>query len=135
MPRTKKKARPELAVDEDLIHALERLYGLVATRLNGAAPRSRTTKLLSAGVPKIAQKVVEEAAEVAIEAVRGEHQKVVRETADLFYNLVVLLAKLDVPLDAVWEEMTRREREYGIAEKLPKDQVTEDAPELSETGV
>ncbi len=80
----------------------------------------RTAKLLAAGVAKMAQKVVEEAAEVAIDAVRAEREAVVRESADLLYNLTVLLTELGIHPSEVWQEMDRRREAYGIAEKLPK---------------
>ncbi|WP_343714428.1 phosphoribosyl-ATP diphosphatase [Inquilinus sp.] len=81
----------------------------------------RTAKLLDSGVPKMAQKLVEEAAEVAIDAVRGERQAVIEEAADLMFNLTVLLTELEIGPCEVWEEMDRRQKLYGIAEKLPKD--------------
>ena len=44
----------------------------------------------------------------------------VRESADLLYNLVVLWAAAGVKPNDVWKEMARRERLLGLAEKLPK---------------
>ncbi|MGK9233643.1 phosphoribosyl-ATP diphosphatase [Inquilinus limosus] len=82
---------------------------------------SRTAKLIDSGVPKMAQKLVEEAAEVAIDAVQGERQAVIEETADLMFNLTVLLTELEISPGEIWEEMDRRQKLYGIAEKLPKD--------------
>jgi phosphoribosyl-ATP pyrophosphohydrolase len=76
----------------------------------------------------MAQKVVEEAAEVAIDAVRAERDAVVRESADLLYNLTVLLTELDIHPSEVWHEMDRRREILGIAEKLPKP-IGEEKPE------
>jgi phosphoribosyl-ATP pyrophosphohydrolase len=45
---------------------------------------------------------------------------VVRESADLLYNLTVLWASAGVRPEDVWREMERREHLLGIAEKLPK---------------
>jgi phosphoribosyl-ATP pyrophosphohydrolase len=45
---------------------------------------------------------------------------VVRESADLLYNLTVLWAAAGVKPEDVWREMERREEMLGIAEKLPK---------------
>ena len=56
----------------------------------------------------------------------GHSDLVVRESADLLYNLVVLWAAAGVHPKDVWTEMQRRERLLGIAEKLPKDRP--DAP-------
>ncbi|PWC79667.1 phosphoribosyl-ATP pyrophosphatase [Azospirillum sp. TSH64] len=81
---------------------------------------SRTGKLLAQGRARMARKVGEEAIEVAIEAMRGDRGALVMEAADLLYNLVVLLADLDVAPDEILAELRRRELAYGIAEKLPK---------------
>ena len=51
---------------------------------------------------------------------QGHPEAVVRESADLLYNLVVLWAHAGVRPDDVWAEMRRRELLFGIAEKLPK---------------
>ena len=50
----------------------------------------------------------------------GQPEAVVRESADLLYNLVVLWVHAGVHPDDVWAEMRRRETMFGIAEKLPK---------------
>ena len=68
----------------------------------------------------MAQKLVEEAAETAIEAVRGQRSTFVNESADLLYNLVVLWSGRGVAPAEGWAEMDRREATLGLAEKLPK---------------
>jgi phosphoribosyl-ATP pyrophosphohydrolase len=78
---------------------------------------------MRAGRAKMAKKVAEEAVEVVIDAMSGQSEAVVRESADLLYNLVVLWAHAGVQPDEVWAEMKRRERLFGIAEKLPKNMV------------
>ena len=80
----------------------------------------RTARLLACGPTKLAQKLVEEAAETALEAVRRRARGVVRESADLVYQLVVLWHECGVSPDEVWAEMRRRADKLGIAEKLPK---------------
>jgi phosphoribosyl-ATP pyrophosphohydrolase len=81
---------------------------------------SRTARLLHAGRAKMAKKLAEEAVEVVIDTMNGERDAVVRESADLLYHLAVLWASAGVrPVD-VWQEMARRERMFGIAEKVPK---------------
>jgi phosphoribosyl-ATP pyrophosphohydrolase len=76
--------------------------------------------LLRAGRSKIAKKLAEEAIEVVIDAMNGDRNAVVRESADLLYNLVVVWAASGVRPNEVWKEMERRERLFGIAEKLLK---------------
>jgi phosphoribosyl-ATP pyrophosphohydrolase len=71
----------------------------------------------------MAKKLAEEAIEVVIDAVNGKRDAVVRESADLLYNLTVLWAGSGVVPEDVWQEMERREHMLGIAEKLPKSPV------------
>lgn len=80
----------------------------------------RTAKLVAAGPPQQAKKLIEEAAELAIEAVRMDRGAAVNEAADLLYNLVVLLGGMNVTFDQVCDELARRRDLYGIAEKLAK---------------
>ena len=84
---------------------------------------SRTAKLFQRGPSKMAKKLAEEAIEVVIDAVNGDAEAVVRESADLLYNLTVLWASAGVRPQHVWREMERREDLLGIAEKLPKSSV------------
>ena len=80
----------------------------------------RTARLLACGRTKLAQKLMEEAAETVLEAVLHRSRGVVRESADLVYHLVVLWHDCGVTPDEVWAEMRRRADKLGIAEKLPK---------------
>src|SRR3982074_2896061 len=84
---------------------------------------SRTAKLFHRGPAKMAKKLAEEPIEVLIDAVNGKTEAVVRESADLLYNLTVLWASAGVRPEDVWREMERREHLLGIAEKLPKSAV------------
>ena len=85
--------------------------------------QSYVAKLTARGRGKIAQKVGEEAVETVIAAMASDREGVVGESADLHFHLMVLLADLDIPLDAVLDELDRREGVSGIAEKAarPKD--------------
>jgi phosphoribosyl-ATP pyrophosphohydrolase len=106
--------------------SLDRLYQAVLAARTADPASSRTARLLRAGRSKMAKKLAEEAVEVVIDAMNGHSDAVVRESADLLYNLVVLWVASDVHPDDVWTEMERRERLLGIAEKLPKERL--DAP-------
>jgi len=99
---------------------IDRLAHAIHQVRTGVLTSSRTNRLLAGGMAKMAQKVIEEAAEVGIEAIRGDRTALVNESADLMYNLVVLWTELGVAPDEVWSEMDRREALLGIAEKLPK---------------
>jgi phosphoribosyl-ATP pyrophosphohydrolase len=100
--------------------SLERLFNAVAVARHADPLRSRTARLMRAGRPKMAKKLAEEAVEVVVAAMNSHREAVVRESADLLYNLVVLWAAMDVRPADVWEEMSHRERLLGLAEKMPK---------------
>ena len=108
---------PVTSNESDRLIRLQAALEKVAAKALGSV---RTQKLLGSGVPKMAQKLVEEAAETAIEAVRGQRHTFIEESADLLFNVAVLWHALDVTPDDVWAEMDRREALFGLAEKLPK---------------
>jgi phosphoribosyl-ATP pyrophosphohydrolase len=103
--------------------SVARLYDAVIAARGADPAKSRTARLLRAGRAKMAKKLAEEAVEVVIDAMHGQPEAVVRESADLLYNLVVLWVHSGVHPDDVWIEMRRREQMFGIAEKVPKDLV------------
>jgi phosphoribosyl-ATP pyrophosphohydrolase len=100
--------------------SLERLYHAVIAAKDLDPATSRTARLFQRGPAKMAKKLAEEAIEVVIDAVNGDSDAVIRESADLLYNLSVLWVAAGVRPEDVWAEMDRRERTQGIAEKLPK---------------
>jgi phosphoribosyl-ATP pyrophosphohydrolase len=110
--------------------SLERLYLAVLAAKDLDPATSRTARLFQRGPAKMAKKLAEEAIEVVIDAVNGNSDAVVRESADLLYNLTVLWASAGVRPEDVWREMERRERLLGIAEKLPKS-----SPKMSKSMV
>jgi phosphoribosyl-ATP pyrophosphohydrolase len=101
--------------------SLDRLYVAVLAARDADPASSRTARLLKSGRSKIAKKLAEEAVEVVIDSMHHRSDAVVRESADLLYNLVVLWAAAGIRPQDVWKEMARRERLLGIAEKVPKD--------------
>lgn len=101
--------------------SIERLYQAVIAAKTADPAISRTARLLQAGRAKAAKKLVEEAVEVVIDALDGNNPAVIKESADLIYNLVALWVVAGVQPRQVWAEIDRRERLFGIAEKLPKD--------------
>jgi len=100
--------------------SIDRLHAAVLAARGADPAVSRTARLIRGGRAKVAKKLGEEAVEVVIDAMSGSHDNVVRESADLLYNLVVLWAVAGVDPREVWAEMDRRERLFGIAEKLLK---------------
>lgn len=100
--------------------SVERLYEAVLAARNLDPETSRTARLFQRGPTKMAKKLAEEAIEVVIDAIHGDPEAVVRESADLLYHLTVLWASAGIRPEEVWREMARREELLGIAEKLPK---------------
>jgi phosphoribosyl-ATP pyrophosphohydrolase len=100
--------------------SLDRLYAAVLDARNSDPATSRTARLFASGRGKISKKFAEEAIEVVIDAMNGHTEALVKESADLMYNLVVLWVAAGVHPKDVWAEMDRRERLQGIAEKVPK---------------
>lgn len=100
--------------------AIKRLYAAVTLEQGQCPKLSRTAKLFSEGRTKIAKKLVEEASEVSLEFVTNNRDEVIHESVDLIYNWIVLLSEMGIRPAEIWEEMDRREAEYGIAGKLPK---------------
>src|SRR3954471_3529170 len=87
---------------------LERMYRLIASRKNSDPETSSTARLFTKGPHKIAQKLGEEGVETAIAAVAEGHDRLVRESADVIYHLLVLWVAKGVACDEVWAELERR---------------------------
>ncbi len=96
---------------------LDELYEVIESRRGADPESSHTAKLFERGVPKIAQKVGEEAVEALIEAVRGKKKKLTAESADLLYHLLVLWAACDVKPERVWRALAERKGVSGLTEK------------------
>jgi phosphoribosyl-ATP pyrophosphohydrolase len=107
----------------DAATILARLMAVILERKAQPSEKSYTSKLLAGGVPKIGEKIIEEAAEVveaAGEAGEEGRQHLVREAADLVYHLLVMLAHRDVRLEDVEAELARRFGISGLDEKASR---------------
>ena len=89
---------------------LAELFALVQDRQREMPEGSYTVKLLEEGVPRIAQKVIEEAGETAIAAVHGDKEQIPSEIADLLYHTLVLMAASGVKPEEVWAELRERRK-------------------------
>jgi len=114
--------------------SIERLYQAVLAAKHLDPATSRTARLFQRGPAKMAKKVAEEAIEVAIDSINGDPDAVIRESADLLYNLAVLWAAAGVRPADIWREMERREHLLGIAEKLPKSPLKMPKPPAARAG-
>lgn len=80
---------------------LNELQHIIRERRGAAAESSYTARLFSEGIAKIAQKVGEEAVETVIEAMGDHRERLLNESADLLYHLMVLLEAKGTGLDEV----------------------------------
>lgn len=99
---------------------IDRLFEVIEARRHADPSSSHTAKLFAKGTRKIAQKAGEEAVELVIEAVRGKRDRIVEESADLMYHLLVLWADARVRPQDVWQELMRREGISGVSEKAAR---------------
>jgi phosphoribosyl-ATP pyrophosphohydrolase len=96
---------------------LERLWDVVLERRTADPDVSHSARLLSRGTAKVAQKFGEEAVECLIEAVAGNKDALIGESADVLYHLLVLWVSAGLHPSDVWLELERREGVSGITEK------------------
>ena len=112
-------SRPPPAISSDAA-VLDRLLVGGESRRDADPAISHSARLLSRGTAKVAQKFGEEAVECLIEAVAGNRDALVAESADVLYHLLVLWVSSGVAPDEVWAELMRREGISGIAEKAAR---------------
>src|SRR5262245_4573813 len=101
---------------------LDRIFAVIESRRHGNPDTSHTARLFHKGTRKIAQKVGEEAVEVVIEAIRRRRDRLIEESADLMYHLMVMWADAKLTPADVWAELSRREGISGIAREAARDQ-------------
>ena len=89
---------------------LETLESVIRQRVTSSPEGSYTARLASEGVLKVAQKVGEEAVELAIAAAVQDRAHVTHEAADLIYHLLLLLKLRDLTLADVVAELEGRHR-------------------------
>lgn len=87
---------------------LAELQTVIEQRIADRPEGSYTARLYAQGVARMAQKVGEEGLEVALAAVADEDEKVVAESADLLYHLLLLLKSRGHSLERVVEELSSR---------------------------
>ena len=96
---------------------LDQLFETLAARKGADPEKSYTAKLFSRGRAKIAQKLGEEAVETVVAALAETPDRVVGESADLLYHLLVLWADCDIEPYQVWNELESRIGTSGVDEK------------------
>ena len=92
------------------IRFLQELESVIEQRRGAAAGTSYTASLFAEGPSRVAQKVGEEAVELALASVGSDRPRLVSEAADLVYHLLVLLRYHDLGLADVARELEQRHR-------------------------
>src|ERR1700754_786416 len=113
------------AMADFTLHDLEKR---VRVRAQAPADASYTRKLLDQGVAECAKKLGEEAIETVIAAVGKDRGRLIAETADLIYHLLVVLAARGITLAEVEAELAARTRQSGLQEKAPRKAGSGPAP-------
>ena len=95
--------------------SITRLYEAALACQHDDASTSRTARLLRSGRGQAAKKFGEEAANTAIDAIEGDGDALILQSADLIYNLVVLWISVGIDPETVWKQVRRSERFLGIS--------------------
>jgi phosphoribosyl-ATP pyrophosphohydrolase/phosphoribosyl-AMP cyclohydrolase len=115
--------RDDGAVDDGVpaVTILDQLAAVLIARRDAAtADRSYTRSLLDAGMPKILAKIAEEHGELAAELPAGDDAKVIHETADLLFHVMVGLTARKISIEQIYAELARRFGTSGHVEKASR---------------
>ena len=99
---------------------LSDLETIVEQRAASKDGSSYTAMLITTGIEKCAQKMGEEATEAVIAAVTGNRAELIKESADVLYHLLVVLKKMDIPLEEIMAELEARTAQSGLKEKAKR---------------
>jgi phosphoribosyl-ATP pyrophosphohydrolase len=115
--RTAPEMIREVFMGEFTIYDLERR---VDERAGADPDVSYTRKLLDRGVAQCAKKLGEEAVELALASVAETRERLIEETADLLYHLLVVLKARDIKLSEVETVLGARVSQTGLQEKASR---------------
>ncbi len=101
-------------------YTLQDLEKRIHERAKASAGESYTRKLLDKGVGHCAKKLAEEAVETVIAAVNEDRERLISETADLIYHLLVVLEARGVTLADVEAALAARSTQSGLDEKASR---------------
>jgi phosphoribosyl-ATP pyrophosphohydrolase len=88
--------------------SITRLYEAALACQHDEASTSRTARLLQSGRNQTAKKFGEEATSTAIDAIHSDRDALIRQSADLIYNLVILWISAGVDPEAVWKRVRNK---------------------------
>ncbi|NLY63813.1 MAG: phosphoribosyl-ATP diphosphatase [Alcaligenaceae bacterium] len=109
----------------ELSSVLGRLADVLQTRLpaNGGDPAaSYVARLYAKGPDSFLKKIGEEATELVMAAKDGQNDRIISETADLWFHCLVALAYYNLRPEDVFAELARREGLSGLVEKASRNQ-------------
>jgi len=96
---------------------LKRLADVIESRKGGDPQTSYVARLLAKAPDAILKKIGEEATETVMAAKDGARERIVAETADLWFHCLVMLAHYGLRPEDVLAELERRAGTSGIEEK------------------
>ena len=99
---------------------LNQLAAVLEERKNAAPDSSYVARLYDKGLDSILKKIGEEATETVMAAKDGDAEKIIYETADLWFHCLVLLAQQGLKPDDVLQELQRRFGLSGLEEKASR---------------
>jgi phosphoribosyl-ATP pyrophosphohydrolase len=103
-----------------LAETLERIASLIEERRRSDPAKSYVARLLAEGEDAVLKKIGEEATETVLAATGGDRLHLVRETADLWFHCMILLARHGLGPGDVLAELHRREGISGLDEKAAR---------------
>jgi phosphoribosyl-ATP pyrophosphohydrolase len=103
-----------------LYETLERIAATIEERKTSASDKSYVAKLLSEDEDAVLKKIGEEATETILAAKGADKLHLVRETADLWFHCMILLARHGLGPGDVLAELQRREGIPGLGEKAAR---------------
>ena len=101
---------------------LKRLADVIESRREASPDKSYVARLLSRGEDAVLKKIGEEATETVMAAKDGQPDRIVAETADLWFHCLIMLAHYGLRPEQVIAELERREGLSGLDEKALRKQ-------------
>lgn len=119
---------------KDINAIIAELQRNLDARKNTDATKSYVKSLYDEGDAKICRKICEEATEVTIAALSETDERIISESADLFFHMTVLLAHRNIPLTALFAETESRLNISGLDEKAKRTALAKAEKELRKEG-
>ncbi len=112
---------------------LKQLADVIDSRKGGDAAESYVARLFALGDDAILKKIGEEATEAVLAAKDGERERIVSETADLWFHCMVMLSHYGLRPENVLDELSRRAGTSGIEEQALRKALAQGSVTVSDT--